>query len=163
MTNNFEKMMESMMEKYMEQMMAKTMEKMFSSMMPQETPAEVTKPKGSNTLSREDFLALVEESEPVATPTELDFMVVGKTAKYTGYVPSDVWTVNHLAITKNWNGRWSSKNKGYIFDSTANLRHFLANYKIKTELTDADKEAVKQYKADAAKRKAEYYAKLAGK
>lgn len=165
MTNNFEKMMESMMEKYMEQMMAKTMEKMFSGMMGvTETPAEVEKPKSVNTLSREDFLAISEETEPVATPKELDFVVFGsRTARYNGYVPSDVWTINHLAISKNWGGKWSKKNGGYVFETPANLRNFLMNYRIKSTLSEDDKKAVAEYKAERNKAKAEYYAKLASK
>ena len=162
MNKNFETMMETMMAAYMEKAMAGMMEKMFSSMMPQETPAEVAKPKSVNTLSREDFLALAEETEPVATPTELDFVVYGsRTARYNGYVSSDIWTVNHLVITREWGGKWSAKNKGYVFDSPANLRNFLMSYKIKTDLTAEDKHNIKVYKAEKAKAKAEYYTKLA--
>ena len=161
MNTNFEKMMETMMASYMEKAMENMMAKMFSSMMPTEAPAEVAKPKSVNTLSKEDFLALAEETQPVATPTELDFVVSGKTAKYNGYVPSDIWTINHIAITKTWGGRWSKKNGGYMFDNPANLRNFLMHYQIKSTLTDADKEAIKTYKAEKAAAKAEYYAKLA--
>lgn len=164
MTNNFEKMMETMMASYMEKAMENMMAKMFSSMMPTEAPAEVEKPKSPKTLSKDDFLALSEEVEPVAAPTELDFVVFGsRTARYNGYVPSDVWTVNHLAITKNWGGKWSKKNGGYVFDTPANLRNFLMNYRIKSELSEDDKKAVAQYRVERNKAKAEYYAKLAGK
>jgi hypothetical protein len=113
-------------------------------------------------MSREDFLALAVEDEPVATPTKLNFVVFGnRTARYNGYVPSDIWTVNHLAITRNYGGKWSKKNGGYIFDSTTALRNFLGSYHIKTELTDEDRHNIKVYKAERAKAKAEYYAKKA--
>ena len=164
MMSNFEKMMETMMEQYMEKAMANMMEKMFSTMMgtPTEAPAEVTTPKSPKTLSKEDFLALSEEVKEVATPKELDFVVFGtKTAKYNGYVPSDIWTVNHLAITKNYGAKWSKKNGGYVFPSTAELRNFLGSYHIKTQLDDTDRHNIKVYKAERAKAKAEYYAKKA--
>ena len=157
--------MKEMIKSMVQEMVAQSIKEVMAEMMgttstPQVATAEVVKPK-SSALSREDFLALAEETQPATVPTELDFVVSGRTAKYSGYVPSDIWTVNHLVITKTWGGKWSSKNKGYIFDSTANLRNFLMHYKIKTELTDADKAAIKTYKAEKAQAKAEYYAKLA--
>lgn len=167
MTNNFEKMMETMMASYMEKAMEAMMAKMFAGMMPEVAPAEVeapvAKPKSVNTLSREDFLAIAEEDdEPVATPKELDFVVYGsRTARYNGYVPSDIWTVNHLVITRDWKGRWSKKNGGYVFNTPAELRNFLMNYRIKTKLDDNDRHNIKVYKAERAKAKAEYYAKKA--
>ena len=160
MTNNFEKMMETMMEAYMEKAMASMMEKMFSSMVPTSTPAEVEKPHTSG-MSRDEFLALADEAEPEATPTELDFTVSGRTVKYNGFVPKDIWTVNHIAITKLWKGRWSSKNKGYIFESTADLRRFLSQYQIKTKLTDEDRHNIKVYNAEKAQRELEYAKKKA--
>ena len=158
--------MKEMIKSMVQEMVAQSIKEVMAEMMgttstPQVTPAEVVKTTSKPSMSREDFLALAEETQPVTTPTELDFVVSGRTVKYSGYVPSDIWTVNHLAITKNWGGKWSSKNKGYIFDSTTNLRNFLMSYKIKTELTDADKAAIKVYKAEKAQAKAEYYAKLA--
>lgn len=157
------KMMAEMMPKMMEAMMASMMNAMMGSTTPEVTPAVVEPAKKNpGTLSKEDFLALSEDVEPVAPPTELDFVVFGsRTARYNGYVPKDIWTVNHIAITKNWRGKWSSKNKGYVFETPALLRNFLMNYKLKSELTDADKVAVKAYYAESAKRKAEYYAKKA--
>ena len=164
MTNNFEKMMENMMEAYMAKAMENMMAKMFSSMMPTEAPAEAepVKSKSVNTLSREDFLAISEEVEPVAVPKELDFVVYGsRTARYNGYVSIDIWTVNHLVITRDWKGRWSKKNGGYVFNSPAELRNFLMNYHIKTSLDENDRHNIKVYKAERAKAKAEYYAKKA--
>ena len=165
MTNNFEKMMESMMEKYMEQMMAKTMEKMFSSLMtPEVAPAEVTeavKPTKSG-MTKEEFLALDDSPKSVKDYSDLDFdPVSAKALKYNGYVPSDIWTVNHLAITKDYGGKWSSKLKAYVFESHAAAVNFAQSYKIKTELTDVDRHNIKVYKAERAKAKAEYYAKKA--
>ena len=161
---NFETMMEKMMEQYMERAMENMMAKMFSSMMsPTVANAEVEVPakKTPNTLSREDFLALSEEEPEVSVePVELDFVVYGsKTARYNRSVPSDIWVVNHLAITRNYGARWSKKNGGYIFESTSALRNFLASYKIKTVLDDTDRHNIKVYKAERAKAKAEYYAK----
>ena len=156
--------MKEMIKAMVQEMVAQSIKEVMAEMMgttPQVTPAEVVKPKGVNTLSREDFLAIAEEPEPIATPTELDFIVSGKTAKYNGYVSSDIWIANHLAISQNWNGRWSSKNKGYIFNSTADLRNFLMNYRIKTQLDDNDRHNIKVYKSERAKKQAEYYAKKA--
>lgn len=156
--------MKEMIKAMVQEMVAQSIKEVMAEMMgtaPQVTPAEVVKPKGVNTLSREDFLALAEEHEPVATPTELDFIVSGKTAKYNGYVSSDIWIVNHLAISQNWKGRWSNKNKGYIFNSTAELRNFLMNYRIKTQLDENDRHNIKAYKAARAQKQAEYYAKKA--
>lgn len=158
-------MMKEMMKEMMGSMMKELMAEMMSEMMgvkPEVTPAEVAQPKSPKTLSKDDFLALAEEAEPVAVPQELDFVVFGsRTARYNGYVPKDVWTVNHIAITKNWGGKWSNKNKGYVFDTPANLRNFLMNYRIKSELSEADKKAVSDYYVERNKAKAEYYAKLA--
>jgi hypothetical protein len=150
-----------------QEMVAQSIKEVMAEMMgtsstPAVTPAEVVKPKSPKTLSKDDFLALAEEEEPVAVPKELDFVVFGsRTARYNGYVASDIWTINHLAITKNWGGKWSKKNGGYVFDTPANLRNFLMNYRIKSELTADDKAAIKAYKAEKAQQKAEYYAKLA--
>ena len=162
---NFEMMMEKMMEQYMEKAMENMMAKMFSSMMsPEVANAEVetaTK-KAPKTLSKEDFLALEEETVEPVTPVELDFVVYGsKTAKYNKSVPSDLWIVNHIAITKNYGAKWSKKNGGYIFETSSALRNFLASYCIITELSDADKKAVADYKKERAARRAEYYANLA--
>ena len=162
MTNNFEKMMETFMEKYMENMMAK----MFSNMLETTSNAEVetataTKKATPKTLSKEDFLALTEETEEV-TPMELDFVVFGnKTARYNRSVPSDIWIVNHLAITSKYGAKWSKKNNGYIFETSYELRNFLTSYQIKNTLTDADKKAVSEYKKETAQKRAEYYANLA--
>lgn len=165
MTNNFEKMMEQM----MEQMMMKTMEKMFAQMMgvsdtPTVANAEVataTK-KAPNTISKEDFLALSEETEEEVS-VELDFVVFGsRTARYNRSVASDLWIINHLAITKNYGGKWSKRNGGYVFETPAELRNFLASYQIKQTISsEADKKAVADYKKERAAKRAEYYANLA--
>lgn len=160
---NFEMMMEKMMEQYMEKMMESMMTKMFSSMMaPEVAPAEVEKPV-KKTMTREEFFAL-EEDEPKVSKdySTLDFEPVNsKTLKYNGYVPSDIWTINHLAITRDYNGKWNRKLKGYTFESHADAVNFAQSYKIKTTLTDEDKHNIKVYKAERAKAKAEYYSNLA--
>ena len=167
MNNEFNTMMKEMVQTMMMSMMKETMQEMMSEMIgtkPTVANAEVetaTK-KAPKTLSREDFLALEEDTTEPVTPVELDFVVYGsKTARYNRSVPSDIWTINHLAITKNYGAKWSKKNSGYIFESTSALRNFLASYKIITELTDADKKAIADYKKERAARRAEYYANLA--
>lgn len=159
--------MKDMIKAMVQEMVAQSIKEVMAEMMgtssaPQVAPAEVAKPKSVNTLSREDFLALAEEDEPVAVPVELDFVVFGsRTARYNRSVASDIWIANHLVISRTWNGRWSNKNKGYIFNSPAELRNFLMNYRIKTELDENDRHNIKVYKAERAKKQAEYYAKKA--
>ena len=164
MMNNFETMMEKMMSQYMEKMMEATMMKMFSNMMPstpEVAPAEVVK-KAPKTLSKEEFLAMAEETTEPITPMELDFVVYGsKTARYNRSVPSDIWTINHLAITKKYGAKWSKKNGGYVFETSSALRNFLGSYQILTELTDEHKNAIAEYKRERARKRAEYYANLA--
>ena len=157
------KMMAEMMPKMMEAMMASMMNAMMGGTTPEVAPAEVAPAKKNpGTLSKEDFLAISEEIDEVEVPAELDFVVYGsRTARYNRPVPSDIWVVNHLAISRNWNGRWSKKNGGYIFNSPAELRNFLMNYRIKTELDDNDRHNIKVYKVERAKAKAEYAAKRA--
>jgi hypothetical protein len=113
-------------------------------------------------MSVEDFLALAKDEKPVAPPTEVDFVVFGsRTARYNCRIPKDIWDINHIAITKTWKGKWSKNNNGYIFETPAHLRNFLMNYRIKTELTEDDKKALKVYRAEKAQKTAEYYAKKA--
>lgn len=161
---NFEKMMETMMEQYMEKMMEATMTKMFASMMstPEVAKAEAEKP-AKKAMTKEEFFALAED-EPKAHKdySTLDFEPVNaKALKYNGYVPSDIWTVNHLAITRNYGGKWSSKLRAYVFETHADAVNFAQSYKIKTELDDTDRHNIKVYKAERARAKAEYYAKKA--
>ena len=158
--------MKDMIKKMVEEIVAQSIKEVMAEMMgvsntPEVAPAEVAAPK-PNTMSREDFLALAMEDTPKSVPVEIDFVVFGsRTAKYTGYVPSDVWTVNHLAITKNYGAKWSKKNGGYVFETPTELRNFLASYHIKTDLDDTDRHNIKVYKAERAKARAEYYAKKA--
>lgn len=162
-------MMNEMMNKMMAEMMPKMMEAMMTSMMsammgePVEVAnAEVTKPV-KKTMSKEEFFAL-DSDEPKFTKdySHLDFEPVNaKALKYNAYVPSDIWTINHLAITKNYGGRWSAKLKAYVFETHADAVNFAQSYKIKTQLDDTDRHNIKVYKAERAKAKAEYYAKKA--
>ena len=157
------KMMAEMMPKMMEAMMASMMNAMMGSTTPEVAPAEVEPAKKNpGTLSKDDFLSITEAAEPVAPPTEVDFVVFGsRTARYNCRIPKDIWDINHIAITNIWKGKWSKKNDGYIFDSPAHLRNFLMNYRIKTELSEDDKKALKTYRAEKAQRTVEYYAKKA--
>ena len=159
-----EKMMAEMMPKMMEKMMESMMTAMMESMMgstPTEAPAEATDAPIKTTMSKEEFFAL-EETKVSKDYSGLDFEPVNaRTLKYNGYVPSDIWTVNHLAITKEYGGKWSSKLKGYTFPTHSDAVVFAQSYKIKTELTDIDRHNIKVYKAERAKAKAEYYAKKA--
>lgn len=162
---NINEMIKAMVQAQVEQAIKEALGDMLGAT-PEVTSAEVSSPvatpKSPKTLSREDFLALAEETEEVETPKELDFVVYGsRTARYNSYVPSDIWTINHIAITKNYGAKWSKKNGGYVFETSAQLRNFLQSYKIKTKLTDDDHKSIKAYKAERAKAKAEYYAKKA--
>ena len=166
MDNNFNTMMKEMVQTMMMSMMKETMQEMMSEMVgtkPQVANAEVvTTKKAPKTLSKEDFLALAEETEESITPVELDFVVYGsKTARYNRSVPTDIWTINHLAITQKYGAKWSKKNGGYIFETSADLRNFLSSYQIKQTLSETDKKAIADYKREKAQRRAEYYANLA--
>lgn len=165
MNSNFETMMEQMMEQMMVKMMEKTMTKMFSSMMePEIANAEVekTSQKKATTMTKEEFFALEDTTVSSKDYSVLDFEPINaKTLKYNGYVPSDIWVVNHLAITSQYGGKWNPRLKGYTFETHADAVNFAQSYKIKTELDDKDRHNIKIYKFEKAKAKAEYYAKKA--
>ena len=161
---NMNEMMNQMSEKMMEMMMQTMMQNMMNSMMAAVSPAptEESKPvkKQVKTMTREEFFALEEDSKTSTDLSALDFEPISaKSLKYNGYVPSDIWTVNHLAITREYNGKWSGKLKAYTFPTHADAVNFAQSYKIKTELTDTDRHNIKVYKAERAKAKAEYYNK----
>jgi hypothetical protein len=162
---NMNEMMSQMMEKMMEACMANMMNQMMSSMQSMmatpvvEEPKKVEKPK----MSKEDFMNLELSATPTpVVTTELDFVPMSMTScKYNQYVGSDVWIINHIAITGEYKGRWSSKIKGYKFETASAMQNFFNCYKIKTELTDADKARVAEYRRQSAQKKAEYYTKQA--
>lgn len=162
---NMNEMMAQMTEKMMETMMQTMMQSMMNSMMETIAPKEQeeVKPKKTvRTMTKEEFFALEEDSKPTSDLSSLDFEPVSaKSLRYNGYVPSDIWTVNHIAITQKYGGRWSSKLKAYTFPTHADAVNFAQSYKIKTELDDNDRQNIKTYKAERAKAKAEYYAKKA--
>lgn len=166
-------MMKEMMREMMGSMMQDIMKEMMSEMMgttPEVANAEVVEPvkPKAPTMSREEFLTLEEPAE-IAEKMPLDFEVVkipcgrgfANVVRYNQFVPSDVWTVNHLAITANYGGKWSGKFKGYTFPDVGTLRVFLNGYHIKSKLDENDRNNVKAYKAERAKAKAEYYNNLA--
>ena len=162
---NMNEMMAQMTEKMMETMMQSMMQSMMNSMMQTIAPKEQeeVKPKKTvRTMTKEEFFALEEDSKPTSDLSSLDFEPVSaKSLRYNGYVPSDIWTVNHIAITQKYGGRWSGKLKAYTFPTHADAVNFAQSYKIKTELDDNDRQNIKTYKAERAKAKAEYYAKKA--
>lgn len=123
----------------------------------EEKPAVKETPK----LTKEEFLNL-DFSKEAKDYSGLDFEIVSNTVcKYNGYVPSDVWTANHIAISQKYGAKWSKKYGGYKFETAAAMQNFLGSYQIKTELTDVDRHNIKLYKQERAKAKAEYYAKKA--
>lgn len=164
--------MKDMIKAMVQEMVAQSIKEVMAEMMgttPQVANAEVVAPvKKSTGMSREEFLA-VEEPAEFVEKMPLDFDVVkvpcgrgfANVVKYNQFVPSDVWTVNHLAITANYGGKWSGKFKGYTFPDVGTLRVFLNSYHIKSQLDENDRNNVKAYKAERAKAKAEYYAGLA--
>lgn len=162
---NMNEMMAQMTEKMMETMMQSMMQSMMNSMMATIAPKEQeeVKPKKTvRTMTKEEFFALEEDSKPTSDLSSLDFEPVSaKSLRYNGYVPSDIWTVNHIAITQKYGGRWSGKLKAYTFPTHTDAVNFAQSYKIKTELDDNDRQNIKTYKAERAKAKAEYYAKKA--
>ena len=157
-------MMKEMMREMMAQMMAETMKEMMGEMMGVDVAkAEVEKPI-KKTMTKEEFFAL-EEDEPKFSKdySHLDFEPVNsKSLKYNSYVPSDIWTINHLAITRDYGAKWNGRLKAYTFETHADAVNFAQSYKIKTELDETDRHNIKVYKAERAKAKAEYYAKKAG-
>ena len=164
--------MKDMIKAMVQEMVAQSIKEVMAEMMgtaPQVANAEVEKPvKKAISMTREEFLAL-EEPEELGEKTPLNFDIVkvpcgrGFTtvAKYNQFVPSDIWTVNHLAITANYGGKWSSKHKGYTFKDNNHFMAFCHSYHVKTTLDDNDRRNIKVYKSEQAKRKAEYYANLA--
>lgn len=166
MNMNMNEMMAQMTEKMMEVMMQSVMQSMMNSMASAMAPTEQkeAKPvkKTAKTMTREEFFALEDDSKPSSDLSSLDFEPVSaKSLRYNGYVPSDVWTINHIAITQNYGGKWSGKLKAYTFPTHADAVNFAQSYKIKTVLDDNDRQNIKTYKAERAKAKAEYYAKKA--
>lgn len=157
--------MKDMIKAMVQEMVMQSIKEVMTEMMGVNTiaPAEVEKPIKKPTMTKEEFFALEEDApKSYKDYSNLDFEPVNaKTLKYNGYVPSDIWTVNHLAITQRYGGKWSSKLKGYTFESHSAAVEFAQSYQIKTELTDADYHNIKVYKAERAKAKAEYYAKKA--
>ncbi len=143
--------------------MTSMMNQMMSSMSAMATPVAEEKPvkQEAPKLTKEEFLNLDFSSQPVSLK-ELDFDIVSSTVcKYNGYVPSDVWTANHIAISQKYGAKWSKKAGGYKFESAAAMQNFLRSYQIKTELTDVDRHNIKLYKQERARAKAEYYQKKA--
>lgn len=159
---NMQEMMNEMMSKMMETCMASMMSQMMNSMQAMVNPEPVVeeKPiKSTPKLTKEEFLNLNFEAE-ANNLKALDFEVVSNTVcKYNGYVPSDIWTANHIAISQKYGAKWSKKAGGYKFETAAAMQNFLRSYQIKTELTDVDRHNIKLYKQERAKAKAEYYAK----
>ena len=156
--------MKDMIKAMVQEMVMQSIKEVMVEMMgtPTVAPAEVVKPV-KQTMTKAEFFAL-EESEPKSHKdySQLDFEPVNaKSLKYNGYVPSDIWTINHIAITRDYGGKWNGKLKAYSFESHAAAVNFAQSYQIKTELDDADRHNVKLYKAERAKAKAEYYAKKA--
>lgn len=163
---NMNEMMNQMTEKMMEVMMQSMMKNMMNSMMAAVAPTEQeeVKPvkKTVKTMTKEEFFALEEEPKSSKDLSELDFEPVSaKSLRYNGYVPSDIWTINHIAITQNYGGKWSGKLKAYTFPTHSDAVNFAQSYKIKTQLDDKDRANIKLYKSERAKAKAEYYAKKA--
>ena len=156
--------MKDMIKAMVQEMVAQSIKEVMAEMMgtaPQVAPAEVVEAKKPS-MSRDEFFALASEPKAQRDYSHLDFDPVNaKALKYNDYVPSDIWTVNHLAITKEYGGKWSAKLKAYVFENHAAAVRFAQSYKIKTELTDVDRHNIKVYKAERAKAKAEYYAKKA--
>ena len=144
---------------------------------PQVAFAEVSTPvvtptptkKTSKILSREDAIALYDNhllSEETDSQWkgigEADLELVGKRGvRYTAFLPSDLWVINHINITKNYSAKWSSKMKCYMFENTAYAINFLRSYEIKKNLTEEDRKAIEEYNKEKNRRKAEYYANLA--
>lgn len=165
---NMNEMMQSMMAQMQEAMMQSMMQAMMQSMQaqlqPQVAQAEPEAPKAKHGMTREEFFAL-DDGKPQtksANLDELDFEPVNATTlRYNGYVPSDIWTVNHLKITREWNGKWSARSKGYKFQTHADAVAFAQGYQIVKKLTAEDRQNVKAYKAERDRARAEYYAKRA--
>ena len=159
---NLETMLEKMLEAKLEQMMMNMLGTALNTSA-EVAPAPTEQKPEKKHLSREEFLAISEEKPVKAySLADLDFEVVSnRTCKYNGYVPSDVWTVNHLAISKTYGAKWSKKSGGYVFESSTAMRNFLQSYQIKTVLDDTDRHNIKVYKQEKAKARAEYYAKKA--
>ena len=167
--NTMNEMMTQMMNKMMEACMASMMAQMTNAMSAMFAPTEAEAPaveekpslKATPKLTKEEFLNLSFEKE-AKDYSKLDFDVVSTTVcKYNGYVPSDVWTANHIAISQKYGAKWSKKAGGYKFETAAAMQNFLRSYQIKTELTDVDRHNIKLYKQERAKAQAEYYAKKA--
>ena len=153
-------MIKAMVQEMVMQSIKEVMGEMLGS--PEVAKAEVVKPV-KQTISKEEWFAL-EETAPKSYKdySQLDFEPVSpKALKYNGYVPSDIWTINHIAITQQYGGKWNGKLKAYSFESHAAAVNFAQSYKIKTDLTDEDRHNIKVYKAERAKATAEYYAKKA--
>ena len=165
--------MKEMIKGMVQEMVAQAIKEVMAEMMGGSTPvvakAEVVESKPNEIrMSREEFLAIEEPEEIIAmNPVDFDPVKVkwGKgyttVVRYNQYISSDIWTANHLDITRKYNAKWSGKLKGYTFQDVNELRTFLASYQIKTELTTEDRYNIKLYKAERAKKQAEYYANKA--
>lgn len=165
MTNNFESMMKTMVETMMAKYLEKAMQDMMSSMLPDESKAEAEQPEKAKkpAMTKEEFLGLTDDNDkPLKPLAELDFEPVNSTTiRYNGYVPRDIWIVNHMAICQKYNAKYSKRLGGYHFNTHADAVTFLQSYQIKTTLDATDKHNIECYKKEQAAKKAEYYAKKA--
>lgn len=165
MTNKFEEMMGSMIEAMMTQYMEKAMRSFMANMLPDESNAEATTPEKTKkpSMTREEFLGLTDEDDkPLKSLEELDFEPVNAvTIRYNGYVPRDIWIINHMHICQEYGARYSKKAGGYRFNSHAEAVNFLQSYQIKTVLDATDRHNIECYKKEQAAKKAEYYANKA--
>lgn len=171
-------MMNKMMEQMMEQMMPKMMEMMMTSMMnammgsanPQVANAAVETPAKQETMSRADFLALEESKTEVAevvesTPVDLICNpATPRTLYFNQGVSKDVWTINWIKIKKAYpNVKYDKNTKGFRWNKE-HTSEFLAcarTYTVVSQLSDADKQAVAEYRKAKAQKMAEYYQKKA--
>lgn len=169
MNNKMNEMMEAMMSKMMEsmaeQMMTAMMNSMMNAMTPQVANAEATdKPKTATRarVTAEEYLANpdafdIKETAKAVTKTDysnLQMELVGmRMVQYNMPVNSTIWQYTDMMVRKA--GGRCTKYQGqfyWIFDdtteSTAGTKRklFLQTFKIKTEFTAQEEQAIKAYK-----------------
>lgn len=165
MNNEFNSMMKEMVQTMMMSMMKETMKEMMSEMVgskPEVANAEVVTTKAPKTLSREEFLALTEESIEEPMLEEIELVVYdNKGLKFNRPVSKDIWTINYLTLKSKYpNVKYDKATRGFRWNKTESNEFRIAcrDYQVITVITEEHEKVLHKYYQEKARRKAEWYA-----
>lgn len=165
--------MKEMIKAMVQEMVMQSIKEVMSEMMGASTTvahAEVAVPAKQETMSRADFLALEESKAEVVENVEsvpVDLIcnpATPRTLYFNQGVSKDVWTINWIKIKKAYpNVKYDKNTKGFRWNKE-HTGEFLACarvYNVVSQLSDADKQEVAEYRKAKAQKMADYYAKKA--